>query len=457
MKGWSRSILGAAAAAALVLGGGAIAVADDLETTVTGDELTVSATDVDLGALGCETSKSLLVTMKIDRAGGGSAVFENGSFVTFTVGADTAGVTATQPAPIQIPGGWEALPPQSTTDSDATTSTITVDAGAVSGDFSAHVTYDAIGPLANPTPGNATRELSETVNLEWSVDCGVVDPVDERAPIVTLLCPSDPIPQGEEAHATWTAADEDGGSGVAEGFESGQILLDTTALGEHTATAPAGTAEDNAGNLSAEASCTFTVVDVTPPVVVLVCPTAPVLLDSFALATWTATDEEGGSGLATAPSGSIELDTSTVGAHIATAGEGTAADNAGNASAAVSCEFSVVYDFDGFFRPVDMDGVVNSVKAGSAVPMKFGLGGDQGLDVIAAGYPKILFTACATAETDAIETTVTAGASSLSYDPVAGQYVYVWKTDKSWAGKCGTFALQLDDGVTRTAKFKFLK
>ncbi|MFE6964996.1 PxKF domain-containing protein [Agromyces sp. NPDC057679] len=457
MKRWSRSILGAAAAAALVLGGGAIAYADDLETTVTGDELTVSATDVDLGVLGCEASKSLRVTMRIDRAGGGSAVFKNGSFVTFTAGADSAQVTATQPAPIQIPGGWEALPPQSTTDSDATTSTIIVDAGAVSGDFSAHVTYEAIGPLANPTPGNSTRELSETVNLEWSVDCGTGAPADTIAPIVALACPTEPIPQGEAAVATWTASDEAGGSGLATAA-SGSIVLDTSVLGEHTATAPAGTAVDNEGNASAEASCSFTVVDVTPPEVALSCPAAPVLLDSVAEATWTASDEDGGSGLATAASGSIVLDTSSVGAHTAIAPAGTAVDNAGNESAEVSCEYSVIYDFAGFFRPVDMNGVVNSVKAGSAVPMKFSLGGDEGLDIIAAGYPKVTFSSCdANAPVDAVESTVTAGGSSLSYDATAGQYVYVWKSDKSWAGKCGTFELGLDDGVVRTAKFKFLK
>jgi len=157
-------------------------------------------------------------------------------------------------------------------------------------------------------------------------------------------------------------------------------------------------------------------------------------------------------------SGSIALDTSSVGAKTGTAPVGTAVDNAGNESLEVTCDYSVIYDFAGFLRPVDMGDVVNTVKAGSAVPMKFSLGGDQGLDIIAAGYPKLVFTTCATgAETDAIETTVTAGGSSLTYDPVAGQYVYVWKTDKSWAGKCGTFAMQLDDGTTHTAKFKFMK
>ena len=46
-----------------------------------------------------------------------------------------------------------------------------------------------------------------------------------------------------------------------------------------------------------------------------------------------------------------------------------------------------VYNFQGFFAPVQADPVLNVVKAGSSVPLKFSLGGDQGLKCIAAGYP----------------------------------------------------------------------
>ncbi|WP_189074618.1 PxKF domain-containing protein [Deinococcus sedimenti] len=35
----------------------------------------------------------------------------------------------------------------------------------------------------------------------------------------------------------------------------------------------------------------------------------------------------------------------------------------------------MTYAFTGFFQTVDMSGVVNTVKAGSAVPIKFNLGG----------------------------------------------------------------------------------
>ena len=54
-----------------------------------------------------------------------------------------------------------------------------------------------------------------------------------------------------------------------------------------------------------------------------------------------------------------------------------------------------------------------------------------------------------------VETTSTAGASSLSYSAGDDIYTYVWKTDKAWAGTCRTFQLKLDDGSTHTASFKF--
>jgi hypothetical protein len=59
-----------------------------------------------------------------------------------------------------------------------------------------------------------------------------------------------------------------------------------------------------------------------------------------------------------------------------------ASDEAGNAASA-SVTYSVIYDFDGFFNPVDNPDVLNRVKAGSAIPVKFSLGGDQGLDIFA--------------------------------------------------------------------------
>jgi hypothetical protein len=114
-----------------------------------------------------------------------------------------------------------------------------------------------------------------------------------------------------------------------------------------------------------------------------------------------------------------------------------------------------IYDFEGFFPPVDNPPILNSVKAGSAVPLKFSLGGDYGLDIFAPGYPASRVVSCDTGEgTDPIEETVSAGNSGLQYDPSTGIYTYVWKTTKGWAG-CREIILLFDDGTVATALFKF--
>jgi probable HAF family extracellular repeat protein len=132
-----------------------------------------------------------------------------------------------------------------------------------------------------------------------------------------------------------------------------------------------------------------------------------------------------------------------------------ARDIAGNV-ASKSHTYNVIYDFGGFFSPVDDPDVLNRVQAGSAIPVKFGLSGDQSLDVFAEGYPRSKQIGCdSTAPTDFIEQTVAARESTLSYDPTADQYTYVWKTQKAWAGTCRQFTIKLDDGTIHSADFKF--
>ena len=116
----------------------------------------------------------------------------------------------------------------------------------------------------------------------------------------------------------------------------------------------------------------------------------------------------------------------------------------------------VSYDFTGFYQPVD-NGEWNGAKAGRAIPVKFSLGGDQGLEIINDGFPKATPIQCPNSSTpvDPIEETVTAGGSSLSYDASADQYVYSWKTKKSWADKCYRFELGLNDGTSHTFDVQF--
>jgi predicted extracellular nuclease len=117
----------------------------------------------------------------------------------------------------------------------------------------------------------------------------------------------------------------------------------------------------------------------------------------------------------------------------------------------------IAYPFGGFLSPVD-GGAVNTAKAGSAIPVKFSLGGDRGLNIFAPGSPASEARACELgAPSDAVEQTVTAGGSSLQYDPLTETYTYVWKTEKAWAGTCRTLLLRLNDGQTYTAEFHFFR
>jgi len=197
--------------------------------------------------------------------------------------------------------------------------------------------------------------------------------------------------------------------------------------------------------------------DGTAPAITIASPAdgASYLLGSTLLADYSCEDEPGGSGLASCigpVADGASLDTSTVGPRSFTV---TAADEAGNA-ASLTHDYAIVYGFAGFFSPVDNPPTLNRLKAGAAVPVKFSLGGDQGLDIFAAGYPKSQLIPCdSAAAVVGIEETVTAGSSTLTYNAETERYTYVWKTDRSWAGTCRQLVVKLDDGTSHRANFVF--
>src|SRR5215207_960293 len=118
---------------------------------------------------------------------------------------------------------------------------------------------------------------------------------------------------------------------------------------------------------------------------------------------------------------------------------------------------TLVYDFSGFFSPVNNLPMTNVVNAGRAIPVKFSLSGDQGLDVFEEGYPRSQQVPCdAAVPVDGTEETVAAGASGLTYDTASDEYTYVWKTDKKWTG-CRQLVVKLDDGTLHRANFSFTK
>jgi hypothetical protein len=227
-----------------------------------------------------------------------------------------------------------------------------------------------------------------------------------------------------------------------------QILISTDGT-----TTVSARAVDYAGNASPLITTTVQL-DQTAPTISISVPEARDYLQGETIAAqYTCADE--GSGVArcegSLPNGAV-IDTTTVGERSFTV---AAEDVAGNL-AEQTVTYRVIYRFQGFFAPVENPPSLNQVQAGRAVPLKFRLGGDQGLNVLAPGSPRSVAIACdTTAPIAGAEATITAGASELSYDPVSDQYTYVWKTDKQWAGGCRQLVLQLADGTVHRANFRF--
>jgi predicted extracellular nuclease len=112
----------------------------------------------------------------------------------------------------------------------------------------------------------------------------------------------------------------------------------------------------------------------------------------------------------------------------------------------------VIWDFGGFLAPSNPSGVTQ-IKAGASHPVKFSLDGDQGLDVLGGN---LLFQrhACPTGAPIG-SPIIAAQAEPFSYDPLTDTYKFVWKTQRAWAGWCGTLAVPLADGQTYSLEVAF--
>ncbi|MEO5316120.1 PxKF domain-containing protein [Pseudarthrobacter sp. CC12] len=207
---------------------------------------------------------------------------------------------------------------------------------------------------------------------------------------------------------------------------------------------------DNAGNTTPAGAVTKTFkIDKTAPTVTF----DSVMGDSYygstaAAPTCTAIDS-GGSGLA--GSCAVTGYDTKVGLHTLTA---TATDVAGNTTTVTQFYTVKAWTLKGFYQPVDMAGVLNTVKSGSTVPAKFEIfAGDTELTDPALAKFTLQQTACSlTAVQDAIEATTT-GNTSLRYDATAGQFVYNWKTPTA-AGTCYKLTMTANDGSSISANFK---
>jgi len=274
--------------------------------------------------------------------------------------------------------------------------------------------------------------------------------IDKTKPTISAAATSSPNGNGwykNDVTVDFTCADSSPGSGV----DSGDCPADQTLSAEGNAVAStAKQASDRAGNLS----------DLSNVVTVKIDKTRPGINwagginggDSFyfgsvpAEPTCAATD-----GLSGPDGCAVTGYTAAVGSHTLTA---TGHDKAGNETK-VERQYTVkAWSLNGFYQPVDMGGVWNTVKGGSTVPLKFEVfAANELTDVgVVQGFALTKVSCLGSGAEDPVEM-VTTGGTSLRYDGVAGQFIQNWQTPKT-AGICYIVTMTTDDGSSLSANFK---
>jgi hypothetical protein len=129
--------------------------------------------------------------------------------------------------------------------------------------------------------------------------------------------------------------------------------------------------------------------------------------------------------------------------------------NAATVSIDVSSPLPVLH-FRGFFKPVKNPPVFNRVMAGQAVPVRFTVDGYRGTTVLKVGSPTSSPISCmAVRSENIVDETEPANQGGLRQDGAKSKFKYIWKTNPSWAGTCRKLVLELVDGSSYEALFRF--
>jgi hypothetical protein len=207
----------------------------------------------------------------------------------------------------------------------------------------------------------------------------------------------------------------------------------------------------NAAGLSASATPRTVKVDKTPPTITINSDIADDGSYYFgfipASGSCSATDVTSGP---PAPACALTGYETTVGPHTLTA---KASDMAGNVATRTRAYTVLAWTLRGFYQPIDMNGVWNSVKGGATVPLKFEVfaGATELTDtsIVSLGAAHV---SCTADEGDPIDL-VSTGGTSLRYDSVAGQFVFNWQTPRT-PGQCYRVTLTTQDSSSISALFK---
>jgi probable HAF family extracellular repeat protein len=121
----------------------------------------------------------------------------------------------------------------------------------------------------------------------------------------------------------------------------------------------------------------------------------------------------------------------------------------------VNLTVTSTWPFSGFANPINAPPAFNTITAGRELMLRFGLGGDHGLGIFAAGSPSSVEVSCATGTPTGSATPLSSNDFELRYQAGPDRYTLRWNTSRDWAGTCRQLTLALMDGSTHVALFSF--
>ena len=379
---------------------------------------------------------------------------------TFSIGVTQVNCSVTDSGGLTTSGMFNVTV-QDTTAPTLNLSNVTAEA---TGPLGALVTYNAsasdivdgaVTPSCSPSSGSTFALGTTTVNCSATDAAGnsssasfSVSVVDTTPPVVTVpgnITAEATGPSGAAVSFSASASDiVDGAITPSCSPASGSIFP----LGTTTITCSATDSHSNTGS----ANFTVKIQDTTAPTLTLPSNmTVPATSPAGAVVTFSASATDIVDGSVTVNCSPASGSTFAPGTTTVSCSATDAAGNIANGSFTVSVKFQL----SGFFQPVDMTGIYNTVKGGSTVPLKFEVfAGSTELTstsvVVSFVQTKI---ACDTSATiDEIEVTSTGG-TSLRYDTTGGQFIQNWQTPRA-AGTCYRVTMTTQDGSSLVALFK---
>jgi hypothetical protein len=392
------------------------------------------------GTVCLDESVSETALIAIRRQGGNNNTFANGSTVTISVKSVSSDLEASisNPNTIILPAAWVDQSPN-TVSEDYVSSIVTFTPSSV-GPFTGEIVYSSFGENANGNSLTRDSSMQVTANV---MDC---TPPDDTPPVITPTITGTLGNNGwytSDVTVSWTVVDDESDITSTDDCDPTTIDYDTAGVTlTCEATSAGGTASESVtikrdatspsitwnGGPAAGASYYFDFV-----------PAAP---DCEAVDSLSGPD-----GCTVTGYGTI------VGSHTLTA---TAYDVAGNTATEERTYTVLAWTLTGFYQPVNMgDDVVNTVKGGSTVPLKFNVyaGENELTDTSAIESFITLAYTCGANQSEGEVEFVTTGNTSLRYDEVDGQFIQNWKTPKL-PGKCFLVTMTTQDGSTIMAYFK---